>query len=98
MLILKTFLLALVNILHILIFAYTLVIIVAAVISFTNPDPYNKLVQVVFRLTEPVYGYIRKFIPTSFGGLDFAPMIVLLALTFIDKFFVRLVEIYAYKI
>lgn len=97
MLILKTFLLALVNILHILIFAYTLVIIVAAVISFTNPDPYNKLVQVVFRLTEPVYRYIRKFIPTSFGGLDFAPMIVLLVLTFIDKFFIRLVEIYAYK-
>lgn len=92
------FLLTLAKILHILIFAYTIVIIVAAVLSFANPDPYNKLVQVVTRLTEPVYSFIRKHIPTAYGGLDFAPMIVLLGLVFIDEFFVNLVVAYASRI
>lgn len=98
MLVLKTFLLAVAQILHILISVYTIVIIAGAVLSFVNPDPYNKLVQVVYRLTEPVYSFIRRYIPTAYGGLDFAPMIVLLGLVFIDEFFVKLVVTYASSI
>ncbi|CZE49293.1 YggT family protein [Campylobacter geochelonis] len=93
--ILKTFLLAIAQILQLVIFAYTWVIIIGAVLSFVRPDPYNKLVQVIYRLTEPVYQYIRKYIPTTFGGLDFAPLIVLLGLQFLDKFLVTLVLRYA---
>lgn len=98
MLVLKMFLMAVAQILHILIFVYTLIIIAGAVFSFVNPDPYNKLVQIVYRLTEPVYSFIRRRIPTAYGGLDFAPMIVLLALVFIDEFFVNLVVAYASRI
>ncbi|MSN96028.1 YggT family protein [Campylobacter sp. FMV-PI01] len=91
----STFLSALAYILHLVISVYIFVIIIAAVLSFANPDPYNKLVQVVYRLTEPVYDLIRRKIPTSFGGLDFAPLIVILVLQFIDKFFVEILSRYA---
>jgi YggT family protein len=41
------------------------------------------------RLTEPVYSYIRKYIPTNFNGIDFAPVVLLIGLQFIDLFLVR---------
>ncbi|MGB2553950.1 YggT family protein, partial [Campylobacter sp. MOP51] len=37
-----------------------------------------------------VYAFIRRFVPTVFGGIDLAPIIVLLALKFIELFFIRL--------
>ena len=51
--------------------------------------------DLLYRLTEPVYGAIRRVIPTVFGGIDIAPIIVLLSLQFIDRFFVRLMFAYA---
>ena len=73
-----------------LIFMYMMVIIISTILSFVNPDPYNPLVQMIARITEPVYSYIRKYIPTYYNGLDFAPFILLIILQFIDLFFVRL--------
>ncbi|NLY04402.1 MAG: YggT family protein [Campylobacter sp.] len=58
--------------------------------SFVRPNPYNQFVQVILRLTEPVYEQIRRIIPTAFGGLDFAPLIVLMILQFIDRILARL--------
>jgi YggT family protein len=44
----------------------------------------------LFRLTEPVYSKVRSLIPTVFGGIDIAPIIVILALQFLDLFVVKL--------
>lgn len=85
------FLVALLQVLHIVITAYTWIIIAAALISWVNPDPYNKIVQILYKLTEPVYDFIRRFIRTNFGGIDIAPVIVLLALMIIDRTFINLV-------
>lgn len=82
--ILGTALIAIVKILHMLINAYMWVIIIGALISFVNPDPYNQIVQLIYRLTEPVYAFIRRYIPTVAFGIDFAPLIVIVALQFID--------------
>ncbi|AQW86435.1 putative membrane protein, YGGT family [Campylobacter pinnipediorum subsp. caledonicus] len=93
--ILSTFISALANILHSIIQIYIWVVIISALISWVRPDPYNPIVQLLARLTEPVYGFIRKFIPTVFGGIDITPIVLLLALQFIDLFFIRLLFAFA---
>jgi len=69
---------------------YIWVVIIAALVSWVRPDPYNPIVQTLYRLTEPVYAWIRRYIPTVIGGIDLAPLIVIFGLQFIQLFFVRL--------
>ncbi|PPB53924.1 YggT family protein [Campylobacter hyointestinalis] len=89
--VLSMFLAAVANLLHIVITAYTWVIIAAALVSWVNPDPYNKVVQILYRITTPAYELVHKtHIPTVFGGIDIAPIIVLLVLQFLDMFVVGL--------
>ncbi len=92
--ILATFLNAIIEILHILISAYIWVVIIASLITFVRPDPYNQIVQILYRLTEPVFIQVRRVIPTIFGGIDFAPLIVIIFLKFIDLFFIGILRNY----
>lgn len=92
--ILATFLKAIAEILHMLITTYMWVIIIASLISFVRPDPYNQIVQILYRLTEPVFMRVRKIVPTIFYGIDFAPLIVIILLKFIDLFFVGILKNY----
>ena len=73
-----------------IIFLYKWVIIIAAVLTWVKPDPYNPIVQMLYRLTEPAYAFVRRFIPTVFGGMDFAPIIIIFALLFLETFLGRL--------
>jgi YggT family protein len=60
---------------------YSIVIVVAALVSWVNADPYNPIVRVLRSLTEPLYFRIRKNLPFArAGGLDLSPLIVLLLL------------------
>ena len=86
----STFIQAIATILHQVITLYIWVVIIAALVSWVRPDPYNPIVQLLGRLTNPVYAFIRRFIPTVIAGVDMAPIIVILGLQFIDLFFVRL--------
>ncbi|WP_438874151.1 YggT family protein [Sulfurospirillum oryzae] len=90
MIVLATLIEAFATILHTLINIYIWVVIIAALITFVRPDPYNPIVQILFRLTNPVYAFIRKLVPTLIGGIDLAPLIVILTLQFIDLFAVKL--------
>ncbi|WP_353662777.1 YggT family protein [Hydrogenimonas sp. SS33] len=87
----NAFIYALVNVIHTVITIYIWVVIIAALVSWVRPDPYNPIVQTLYRLTEPVYAWIRRYIPTVVGGIDLAPIIVILGLQFIDIFMMRLV-------
>lgn len=93
----NTFLIAVAEILHMLIYAYIIVIFVACILSFVNPDPYNKIVQIIYRLSEPSFNLVRRFINTVYGGLDIAPIIVWIILMFIDKFIIRLLFDFAHS-
>ena len=62
---------------------YTWIVIISALISWVKPDPDNAIVQILYKLTEPVYAKMRQFFPTGFSGMDFAPVILLLALYFV---------------
>lgn len=88
--VLSTLLVAIANILNMVISLYIWIVIIAALISWVRPDPYNPIVQILYKLTEPVYAMIRRYIPTNFGGLDVAPLILILGLEFIQLFVVQL--------
>jgi len=64
---------------------YIWIIIIASFLSFVRPDPYNPIVQVLTRLTEPVFAFIRKKLPfVVMGGIDLSPLIIIFGLQFID--------------
>jgi len=87
--ILSTFIQAIAQILSMVINIYIWVIIISALISWVNPDPSNPIVQILRRLTEPAYAFVRRYIPTVIGGIDLSPIIIILALQFLDLFLVR---------
>ena len=91
MFVLKTLIEAIAGIMHILISAYIWVVIIQAVISWVRPDPFSPIVQILNKLTLPVYRVLRGKIPTVFGGVDVAPLIVIIALQFLDLFLVKLI-------
>lgn len=72
------------------VFLYKWVIIISAILSWVRPDPYNPIVQMLSRLTEPAYAFVRRYIPTVFGGMDFAPIILIFALIFLETFLGKL--------
>src|SRR5574344_1774324 len=72
------------------IFLYKWVVIISAILSWVRPDPYNPIVQMLYRLTEPVYAQIRRFISTIVGGLNLAKLILIFALMFLEIFFGKL--------
>ncbi|MDO2409450.1 YggT family protein [Campylobacter magnus] len=91
--VLSTFLSAVANILHMVITAYIWVLIAAALISWIQPNPFNPIVQLLYKLTAPAYALVCKTrIPTVFGGIDLAPLLLIFALEFIDMFFIGLLH------
>ncbi|WP_373035336.1 YggT family protein [Sulfurimonas sp.] len=59
---------------------YVWVIIITALLSFVNPDPYNPVVQFLHRITQPAYKLVRRYMKTDFNGLDLAPLVIIIAL------------------
>ncbi len=88
--ILATFIQAIAQILSTVINIYIWVVIIAALLTWVNPDPSNPIVQVLRRLTEPVYAFIRRYIPTVIGGIDLAPIIIIFGLQFLNLFLVKI--------
>jgi YggT family protein len=80
---------ALAQLLKIVLNIYMWVIIARAVLSWVNPDPYNPIVNFLYRITEPVLYRVRRWLPIGGMGIDFSPMIVLLVIFFLDMFVVR---------
>lgn len=59
---------------------YIWVVIISALLTFVNPDPFNPIVQFLDRVTQPVYAMVRKKVNTYFNGLDLAPFIIIIGL------------------
>jgi YggT family protein len=89
MFIISNFLLALAKILDIALSLYMWIIIGRAIVSWVNADPYNPIVRFLHSATEPVLFAIRRRIPVFFGGFDFSPVLVILAIVFIKAFVVQ---------
>jgi YggT family protein len=68
---------------------YMWIVVAGAVLSWVSPDPYNPIVRFINNATEPVFYQIRKRLPVNFGGLDISPVIVILAIIFLQTFVVN---------
>ena len=65
-------------------------ILIRALLSWVNPDPYNQIVQFLNKATEPILYPIRRMIPVRFRmGFDISPIIAFLILIFLRSFLVK---------
>ncbi|MFQ5846884.1 MAG: YggT family protein [Candidatus Methylomirabilales bacterium] len=87
MFILANLLSAIAQLLGIALNIYMWIIIIRAIVSWVNPDPYNPIVQFLYRSTEPVLRPVRRALPVAWG-IDFSPVVVILAIIFLDQFLV----------
>jgi YggT family protein len=70
---------------HSIMTLYIWVVIIASFLSFVRPDPHNPVVQVLYRLTEPVFAFIRKKMPfVMVAGMDLSPLVIVFGLQFMD--------------
>ncbi|HAJ26195.1 MAG TPA: hypothetical protein DCG53_02935 [Syntrophus sp. (in: bacteria)] len=80
---------ALAKIIDLVLGLYVWVIIFRAVISWVNADPYNPIVNFLYRATEPVLAPVRCWMPFGNMGIDFSPIIVILVIYFLQFFLVK---------
>jgi YggT family protein len=67
---------------------YKWVIIIAALISWVSPDPYNPVVRFLYSVTEPVLRPVRRLIGYRLGPVDISPLIVILVIIFVQMFLI----------
>ena len=92
------FLSAVAGVLNWVLWAYMWIIIIRALLSWVNPDPWNPIVQFLHRATEPVLAPIRRWLPTWRWGIDFSPLVAILAIYFIQQFVVASVMDLAWRL
>ncbi len=98
MFIFANLLIALANVLDILLTVYMWIIIITALISWVNPDPYNPIVRFLHAVTEPILRPIRTIIGRRLGIIDVSPIIVILGILFIKRFLIQSLIDFAYKL
>jgi YggT family protein len=88
MFVLGNFVDAIAEVLRIVLTIYMWIVIISALISWVNPDPYNPIVRFLFSVTEPVFATVRRLLPFPYMGIDLSPLIVLLIIIFLQQFLV----------
>ena len=90
MFIFSNFLMAIAHILEIALTIFYWLILIRALISWVNPDPYNPVVQFLEKSTEWVLSPIRKMIPYNLRmGIDLSPLIAFFMIMFLKSFLVK---------
>jgi YggT family protein len=80
---------ALAHVIDIALSIYMWIVIISALVSWVNPDPYNPIVRFLYGITEPLFNFVRRHLPIPQIGIDFSPLIVLLAIVFLQQFLVK---------
>jgi YggT family protein len=83
------FIIAISKILDSLLEIYKWIIIISALLSWVNPDPYNPIVRFLHQITEPVLYRIRRHMGIM-GGIDLSPLVVILVIIFLQLSVVRI--------
>lgn len=89
MFILGNFIAALAKIIDMGLTLYMWIIVARALISWVNPDPYNPIVNFLYRATEPVMAPIRRWLPLRGLGIDISPIIAIAAIIFLQGFLLK---------
>ena len=88
MFVLANFIGALAHVLNTFLTVYMWIVIIAALITWVNPDPYNPIVRFLYSVTEPVFRYVRRVLPLPSMSIDISPIIVILIIIFLQYFLV----------
>ena len=68
---------------------YSIVVMVAVLIQWVNPDPSNPIVSFLRTITDPVFAWIRRRLPfVVLGMIDLSPMLLLLGIWFLRMWLV----------
>jgi YggT family protein len=54
---------------------YKYLLLASVIISWVNADPYNPIVNFIYRATEPVLSRVRRYLPNT-GSIDLSPLAV----------------------
>ncbi|MFW5979840.1 MAG: YggT family protein [Bacillota bacterium] len=90
----------LINVITVLFRLLDWLIIARVILSWVRPNPSNKqwrhVISFVFQVTEPILAPIRRLLPTGNMGIDFSPIVAILALGIIRNFLLRFLSSMAY--
>lgn len=79
--------------------ALILILLINAVLSWFQPKPSHPIVDVLDRISDFVCDPVRRLFPTAMGGIDFAPLVVMLVLQFVGRgFLVPTLQDLAFKL
>lgn len=67
--------------------ALMLILLVNAVLSWFQPKPSHPIVDMLDRVSDFVCEPVRRLFPTAMGGIDFAPLLIMLLLQFVGRGF-----------
>jgi YggT family protein len=87
MFVLGNLLLAAARIIDVILTVLYWLIVIRAIISWVNPDPFNPIVQFLQAATEPFLEPIRRLLPPM--AIDISPIIAFLAVMFLQTFLVK---------
>ena len=66
---------------------YIWLIIISAILSLLQVDPRQPVVEIVNRLTQPAFSFVRQKMPfVVVSGIDLSPLVIILGLNFFDTF------------
>ena len=68
---------------------YSFILLARVLTSWVQIDPYNPIVRVLYQLTEPLLGAIRRFLPQT-GMMDFSPIVAFVLITIVERIVVSM--------
>jgi YggT family protein len=86
MFVVSNFFSALAKVVDIVLNVFYWLVLVRALVSWVNPDPFNPIVQFLERVTEPLLAPVRRLLPAM--TIDLSPLVVVLVIVFLQKFLV----------
>lgn len=72
-------------------------LVIRIILSWVNADTYNEIVQIIYRITDPILAPFRR-LPLRIGGIDFSPIIAFLAISVLKNFLVNVLYQIAHRL
>jgi YggT family protein len=89
MFVIANLLVAVAQVLDYILWAYLWIIVGRVIVSWVNADRYNPIVRFLYSATEPVLERVRRRLPLYAGGFDLSPIVVWIAVIFLQRFLIR---------
>lgn len=83
-------------VLRILLDMYFWIVVIAAAMTWVSPNPNNPIVRILRQLTEPVFYWVRKKLKFTYAaGIDFSPVVVIVAIWLTESIVVKTLQAWA---